>query len=109
MKEFLIIGAKQPYFKFVPSFIFYLQYVMTLPLQKNKIEKGKQQQYRKKGREGGKRARRRELAKAEIFGMLTRNRAVSQAQGSLMSHSSTQEAEGGFQQFQCLQVSSSSV
>lgn len=41
-------GGKQPYFKSVPSFIFYLQCVMTLPLQKNKIEKGKQQQYRKK-------------------------------------------------------------
>lgn len=64
----------------------------------------------KKGRESGKRARRGELAKAEIFGMLTRNRAVSRARGSLMSHSSTQEAEGGdFQQFQGLQVSSSSV
>lgn len=40
--------GKQPYFKSVPSFIFYLQCVMTLPLQKHKIEKGKQQQYRKK-------------------------------------------------------------
>lgn len=40
--------GKQPYFKSVSSFISYLQCVMTLPLQKNKKEKGKQQQYRKK-------------------------------------------------------------
>lgn len=57
--------GKQPYFKFVPSFIFYLKFA-----EKNEIEKE---------REGGKRARRRELAKTEIFGMLTRNWAVSRA------------------------------
>lgn len=107
MKEFLVTGAET--LLQVCAF-FYFLFTVRNDLAEKQNRQRKAVTIRKTEREGGKRARRGELAKAEIFGMLTRNRAASRARGSLMSHPSTQEAEGGhFQQFQGLQVSSSSV